>query len=154
MRDRRKSLGVPSNLIWVLGDFDKIFRIDDFVVELRVTQFKERRSRRSVAHQRGDIEESRRASHDESGSRRSHPLSGLGAMAQSMAIDVSRGAIIRRPRSSSGQSEPLTAKRKGGRPHPAALEDASGSGQGEAVIGSGVLNPVLRSENFDWRRKF
>ena len=31
MRDRRKSLGVPSNLIWVLGDFDKIFRIDDFV---------------------------------------------------------------------------------------------------------------------------
>ena len=23
----RKSLGVPSNLIWVLGDFDKIFRI-------------------------------------------------------------------------------------------------------------------------------
>ena len=31
VRDRRKSLGVPSNLIWVLGDFDKIFRIDDFV---------------------------------------------------------------------------------------------------------------------------
>ena len=31
MRDRRKALGVPSNLIWVLGDFDKIFRIDDFV---------------------------------------------------------------------------------------------------------------------------
>ena len=31
MRDRRKSLGVPSNLIWVLGDFGKIFRIDDFV---------------------------------------------------------------------------------------------------------------------------
>ena len=24
-------MGVPSNLIWVLGDFDKIFRIDDFV---------------------------------------------------------------------------------------------------------------------------
>ena len=31
VRDRRKSLGVPSNLIWVLGDFDKIFRINDFV---------------------------------------------------------------------------------------------------------------------------
>ena len=34
MRDRGKSLGVHSNLIWVvLGDFvDKIFRIDDFVL--------------------------------------------------------------------------------------------------------------------------
>ena len=77
-------------------------------VKLRVTQFKEQRSRRSVAHQRGDIEESRRASYDESGNRRSHPPSGTRAtkvgMAQSMALDVSRGAIIRRPRSSSGQS--------------------------------------------------
>ena len=36
MRDRRKSLCVPSNLIWVLGDFDKIFRIDDFVLVLKV----------------------------------------------------------------------------------------------------------------------
>ena len=39
MRDRRKSLGVPSNLIWVLGDYDKIFRIDDFVCMVKKVFF-------------------------------------------------------------------------------------------------------------------
>ena len=40
----------------------------------------------------------------------------------------------------------MTAKRKGGGPHPATLEDAPGYGQGEVITGSGVLCPDSRSE--------
>ena len=111
-------------------------------MKLRVTQFKEQWSRRSVAHQRGDVEKSRRASYDESG--KQEELSFIRPRSYGAVYNTRHLPWYHHPPSQieSRTNEPLTAKRKGERSHPAMLEDASGYGQGEVITGSGVCTPI------------